>query len=108
MIKISLFSILLALVAGCGGKNFTVTQVEQYSYIIVKGSPNGEQLFIDDEKVPLILGTDTQTYKLDEGISASKIQIKEGQHKIKILRAGKVVVNRTFFVTSGNTFEVNL
>ncbi len=95
------------LVASCGGKNFTVNQVENHAYLLIKGESKKEQLIIDSNS-PIILGVDTKEYKLDDGIKASKLQIEEGTHTIKVLRNGNIIIQRNIYVTPGNTFEVNL
>jgi hypothetical protein len=92
----------------CGGKNTTVNQVDGYSYLLIKGRSSNELVYIDSDESFLTLGKDTTEYKLDDDNFANKIQIKEGQHKLKILRNGQVIVHRSFFVSSGNSFEVNL
>jgi hypothetical protein len=92
----------------CGGKNMTVNQVDGYSYLLIKGHSNNELVYIDSDESFLTLGKDTKEYKLDDDNYANKIQIKDGQHKLKILRNGQIIVHRSFFVSSGNSFEVNL
>ncbi len=96
------------LLQSCGGKNFTVNQVDQFSYLLIKGRSNNEQVYINSEDSFVTLGKDTKEFKLEDGNVASKIQINEGQHKIKIMRDGKVIIHRNFYVTPGNSFEVNL
>ena len=107
MKKILLFTLLAFFLFGCGGKNYTVTQVDSHAYILIKGDTNKEKLFIDNSKA-LILGSDTSSYSLDSGENANKIRIKEGTHILKIMRDGKIIINRKFYVSPGNTFEVNL
>ncbi len=107
MRNLIIYSIMSLFLFSCGGKNFTVNQVESYSYVLIKGDSKKEQVIIDNGQ-PLILGTDTKEYKLDDGINASKLQINEGTHSIKIIRDGNVIIQRNFFVTPGNSFEVNL
>lgn len=97
----------LLILCSCGGKNYTKTQVENFSYLLIKGDSANEQVFIDNS-TPIVLGDDTEEYELDEGVNASKIQIKDGTHEIKIVRDGKVIIQRKFYVTPGDTFEVNL
>lgn len=99
IVSLSLFS--------CGGKNFIVNQVEKHSYVLIKGESKKEQVIIDNGQ-PLVLGTDTKEYKLDDGVNASKLQINEGTHTIKIIRDGNVIIERKFYVTPGDSFEVNL
>lgn len=101
LLSVSLF------LGSCGGKNFTVTQVENHAYLLIKGDSKNEQLIIDSN-APLVLGVDTKEYKLDDGANASKLQIEEGTHTIKIIRAGNVIIQRKIYVTPGNTFEVNI
>lgn len=107
MIKKILFLTLMISFTACGGKNFTVNQVESHAYLLIKGNSKKEQIFIDSNS-PLILGVDTKEYELDDGIKASKIQISEGAHNLKIIRNDKVIIQRNFYVTPGNSFEVNL
>ena len=107
MIKNILLISLLVSFASCGGKNFTVNQVETHAYLLIKGESKKEQVFIDTSS-PLVLGVDTKEYDLDDGVKASKIQISEGTHNLKIMRNNKVIIERNFYVTPGNSFEVNL
>lgn len=107
MIKKLFFFIVLIAFASCGGKNFTVNQVDSHAYLIVKGKSNKETVIIDSFP-GLILGVDTKEYILDDGVNASKIQINEGAHNLKIIRNNNVIIQRNFYVTSGNTFEVNI
>lgn len=107
MIKKVLMLFILATLSACGGKNFTVNQVESHAYLLIKGESKKEQVFIDSSS-PLILGIDTKEYELDDGVKASKIQISEGTHNLKIIRNNKVIIQRNFYVTPGNSFEVNL
>lgn len=107
MKKIILFLSVALLVGSCGGENFTVTQVENHAYLLIKGDSQKEQLIID-KNAPLVLGVDTKEYRLDDGVNASKLQIEEGTHTIKVIRDGNVIIQRSFYVTPGNTFEVNI
>lgn len=107
MIKQLFLLIVLTVITSCGGKSFTVNQVESHAYLIIKGKSAKETVIIDSSP-GLVLGIDTKEYVLDDGISASKIQIKEGTHNLKIIRNNNVIIQRNFYVTSGNAFEVNI
>lgn len=107
MKKLLVCFIMSTFLFSCGGKNFIVNQVESHSYVLIKGDSKKEQVIIDNGQ-PLVLGADTKEYKLDDGVNASKLQINEGTHTIKIIRDGNVIIQRNFFVTPGNSFEVNL
>jgi hypothetical protein len=108
MKRLLIFLMTALALSSCGGKNFTVNQVDSFAYLLIKGQSNKELVYIDSEDSFLTLGKDTKEYKLDDGNYANKIQLKEGQHKLKILRNGEVIVHRSFYVSPGNSFEVNL
>ena len=81
----------LFLLTACGGKNFTVNQVDTHSYVLIKGESKKEQVIIDANQT-IILGIDTKEYTLDESTNASKIQISEGTHTIKIIRNEQIIL----------------
>ena len=107
MKKLILLISIVFFFTACGGKNYTVSQVSSHAYLLIKGETTKEKLFLDSSRV-IVLGKDTDSYTLDNGENANKIRISEGTHLLKITREGKVIINRKFFVSPGNTFEVNL
>jgi hypothetical protein len=100
-----LFAFVLPFISGCGTYQAT-TQVDDKAYVQIMGKPNAETIEIDGHSVG-VLGDQLKSFYLN-GRTATKIQIAKGTHRIKILRDGKVIVYRTFFVSSGNVFEVDL
>ena len=98
------FGLLLTLTA-CGSYQQTV-QVQDKSYLLIIGDPTGSVLTIDNGQ-PIKLGEDTSSFDL-YGKTATKIQLKIGNHTIKIIRNGEVRVHRKFYVSNGNNFEVEL
>lgn len=99
------FSISLLILSGCGTYSQAV-QVDDRAYLLLIGSPYGSVISIDNGK-PINLGSETTSFNLN-GKKATKIEISIGKHSIKIIKYGVVTVNRSFYVTNGNSFEVQL
>jgi len=99
-----LLAIALTLV-GCGTYQQT-TQIDDSAYLLIIGDPSGSIVTIDNAK-PLKLGEDTVSFDLN-GKTATKIKLSTGTHTVKIMKNGKLKVNRKFYVSSGNSFEVRL
>lgn len=100
-----LFAFVFPFLGGCGTYQAT-TQVDDTAYVQIMGKPNAETVELDGQSVG-VLGQQLKSFYLN-GQTATKIQVTKGTHTIKILRDGKTLVYRTFFVSSGNVFEVNL
>jgi len=103
-ILLTILSIILALTA-CGSYQETV-QIDDKSYLLIIGDPSDSVVIIDDGK-PLELGKDTVSFDLN-GVTATKIEITIGSHTVKIIKNGKIKVNRKFYVSTGNSFKVSL
>lgn len=91
--------------AGCGTYEQTV-QVDDKAYLLIIGDPAGGIATIDNG-TPLTLGKDTVSFDLN-GQTATKIEIPIGSHTIRITKNGELRVNRKFYVSTGNSFEVRL
>lgn len=95
--------IALFLLTGCGTYSQSV-QVDDKAYLLLIGNPYGSVVTINDGK-PIDLSSETTSYNLN-GRKATKIQIPTGKHTVKIIKNGIVTVNRNFYVSNGNSFEV--
>jgi len=101
-----LFIVYTALMlTACGSYQQTV-QVQDRAYLLLIGDPSGSVVTIDNNK-PLELGKDTSSYDLN-GEKATKIQISIGTHTVTVTTNGVLKVNRKFYVSTGNNFEVRL
>lgn len=101
---------LLFSLAGCGGTYQQSVQVADNGYLLLTGEDfQGKTLIIDDDNAnPSDLWTDEiHTFNL-HGEKAIKIRIPAGKHNIKIIEAGKITVNRDFYISTGTSFEVEL
>jgi hypothetical protein len=99
-----IFGAMLALTA-CGTYQQTV-QVDDKAYLLIIGEANGNVVTIDNGK-PLELEKDTTSFDLN-GVTATKIEVSIGTHTVKISKNGELKVNRKFYVSTGNSFEVKL
>ena len=99
-----IFGVMLALSA-CGTYQQTV-QVDDKAYLLIIGEANGNVVTIDNGK-PLELEKDTASFDLN-GVTTTKIEIAIGTHTVKIIKNGELKVNRKFYVSTGNSFEVKL
>jgi len=91
--------------SACGTYQETV-QVDDKAYLMVVGTPTG-CVSVLDNVTTLHLGKDTKAYDLN-GRTVTKIEIARGAHEVKITCQGQLRVHRKFYVTNGNSFEVNL
>lgn len=102
-----IFSVMLLLsLTGCGTYRQSV-QVEDNAYLLLIGYPQGQEVLIIDDSEQIDLVNDVQSFDLN-GKNAIKIQISAGTHNIKIIRDGAISVDRNFYVSTGNSFEVQL
>lgn len=99
-----ILGIMLALTA-CGSYQQTV-QVDDKAYLLIIGEPGGNIVTIDNGKA-LELEKDTASFDLN-GVTATKIEVSIGTHTVKITKNGELKVNRKFYVSTGNSFEVRL
>ncbi len=100
---LALFTSLLLTACGTYQAN---TQVDDSAYLQIMGEPNAEVVELDGQSIGT-LGDQLKSFDLN-GRTATKIQVPQGTHKIKIIRNGKAVIYREFYVSSGNVFEVSL
>ena len=105
MKKISLILGIVLTLTACGSYQQTV-QVKDKSYLLILGDPTGGILTIDSGK-PIKLGVDTTSFDL-YGKTATKIQIQIGTHTVKIIKNGEIKVHRKFYISNGNSFEVEM
>lgn len=101
-----LFIIGLALTLIACGSFQQTTQVDDKAYLLIIGEPTGSIVTIDNGP-PMELGKDTSSFELN-GVTATKIEISIGTHTVKITKNGDIQVNRKFYVSTGNSFEVKL
>ena len=104
--KVKLFILSLALLLVSCGSFKSQTQVDNYSYLQIVGEVDGEELSIDG-RGGIVLGDTTESFDLN-GKTVTKIRVEKGKHTMKISRNGKLIVNRVFYVSEGNIFEVEL
>jgi hypothetical protein len=93
------------MLSACGTYNQSV-QVDDRAYLLLIGSPDDTIVSIDNRE-PINLSQETTSYNLN-GRRATKIEITTGKHSVKIIKNGNITVHRTFFVSNGNSFEVQL
>jgi len=105
MKKIILIFISSLVLSACGTYQETV-QVSDKAYLLIIGQPQGCETNIDNN-APLALEKDTKSFDLN-GRTATKIEIPIGAHEVKITCNGQLRVHRKFYVSNGNSFEVNL
>ncbi len=105
MKKLSLILGMILTLTACGSYQQSV-QVQDKAYLLIIGDPSGSILTIDNGK-PIKLGLDTTSFDL-HGRTATKIQIQIGTHNIKIIKNGEVKVYRKFYISNGNSFEVEM
>ena len=105
MKKIILLLVLAIALSACGTYQQT-TQVSDKAYLLIIGEPAGNVVTIDDGK-PLTLEKDTVSFDLN-GKTATKIEVSIGSHTVKITNNGVLKANRKFYVSNGNSFEVEL
>lgn len=101
--RTGVITVILVLLSGCSTYNQAV-QLDDRAYLLLIGYPGGNIVTIDNGE-PINLSEDTQSYILN-GQEATKIEIPVGQHEVKIINNGNVTVKRSFYVSSGNSFEV--
>lgn len=105
MKKFSLILGMILILTACGSYQQTV-QVQDKSYLLILGDPSGSILTLDNGK-PIKLGVETTSFDL-HGRTATKIQIPIGSHTVKIIKNGEVRVHRKFYISNGNSFEVEM
>lgn len=105
MKKLLIIIMALFIVTACGTYRQSV-QVDDKSYLLLIGEPNGNVVTIDDGK-PIDLGQETTSYDLN-GKTATKIEVSIGSHTVKITKGSELTVNRKFYVSTGTSFEVQL
>ena len=98
-------TILFLSLFGCGTHSHQA-QVNKYAYIQIIGEINEEKMVLDNG-LPIILGDSTESFDLN-GKTATKIRVQQGRHRITIYRKGGIIVDRLFYVSPGNVFEVEL
>ena len=105
MKKLLLIFISGLMLSACGTYQETV-QVDDKAYLLIIGEPQGCETTLDNATL-LVLEKDTKAFDLN-GRTATKIEIPRGTHEVKITCNGQLRVHRKFYVTNGNSFEVNL
>jgi hypothetical protein len=104
-LKISAILFFLSVLSACGSYN-QVVQVNDQAFLLLIGNPHNSILYIDSGPA-INLSADTISFNLN-GSKATKIAIPIGNHTIKIEKNGKAIINRVFFVSTGDSFEVKL
>lgn len=103
--KFFILTILIVFVSGCGTYRQSV-QVDDKAYLLLIGNPGGNVVTIDNNK-PIRLAEETASYNLN-GRTATKIQVSIGTHTVTVEKDGKVIIKRKFYVSTGDSFEVQL
>ena len=96
---------LLVLLVGCGTYSHQVAS-DGSSYLLLIGEPEGESVKIDGA-APFVLGKNTESFDLN-GREATKIRIPRGKHRVKITRGGNLLLDRVFFISEGQSFELEI
>lgn len=100
-----IISVAVLLLSACGSFK-SITQTEELTYLQLVGERSGIVLMLD-ETTQLDLEKDTQSFDLN-GKTVTKIVIKPGQHRVTLMRSGNTIVDRKFYVSEGNGFEVTI
>lgn len=81
-------------------------QLDKYAYFQITGELNGEKLVLDNG-TPVAVEDEYESFDLN-GRQATRIRVNQGKHRVTIYREDKVIVDRVFYVSSGNVFELEL
>ena len=103
--KLLLIAILSFFLLACGTYQQTL-QVDDKAYVLLIGNPEGNVVTIDGSK-SIDLANETTSYNLN-GETATKIQVTIGSHTVTIIKNGKMVVKRKFYVSTGHSFEIQI
>lgn len=105
MLKFLSVTIFFILLASCSSHYKSVTQVNEKAFLQIEGNYWGTQLIIDNQKPINISKNNIKSFNLD-GRDVVLFPISTGKHSLKIIREEQVIVNKAFYVSNGNTFEV--
>ncbi|NRA59373.1 MAG: hypothetical protein HRU25_00360 [Psychrobium sp.] len=104
MKKIIILALAL-LVSACSSHYESTTAVDDIAYLKLSGNFVGATLILDNSDPIILDQPQIKTYRIDNKLTA-KLPLTKGTHKIRVTRDGIVVVNRKFYVSSGQTIEV--
>ena len=96
MKNISLALLFCLALTSCGGYQETITQKSEKSFLKFTGTTAGASFTIDGGELVTI----------DKGDFI--YQVKPGKHEIKVYRTNQIIVNRSVFVDSQATMEVEV
>jgi hypothetical protein len=101
-----MISVLWVALAGCGTFQQT-KQSESGSFLLLRGDSYHKILQIDEQS-PIVIGKETHGFVLD-GERVTKIAVTPGKHRVTISTTdGKIGVDRSIYVSEGNTFEIQV
>ena len=103
--KLFILTTLIIFITGCGTYRQSV-QVDDKAYLLLIGNPRNHIVTIDNDR-PIRLDEETTSYNLN-GKTATKIQVSIGTHTVTVEKDGKVIIKRKFYVSTGDSFEVQL
>lgn len=106
-LKLSITAMFSFMLLACTSSYESVTQVDDSkAFVLLTGNFKDTSLYIN-ENDSIDLSADIKTFEID-GIEVAKFEVPSGTNNIKLYRNGNLVLNRKIYVTSGNSFEVNV
>lgn len=105
MIKQALAIFAALILTACSSGYQAVTQVSDKAYLQLEGQYLNTQLVVDNLPAITIRSDEIKTFNLN-GKQVVRFPIATGSHAIKIIKAGKTLVNRKIYVSNNNVFEV--
>lgn len=101
MKKIILITFMLT-IAACTSVQYTNQPVDQ-AYVQFEGNLIGATVILG--RTITNINAKTKTFELN-GKTVAKFPIALGSHELKVLRNGKLVINKNIFVSQGQTVDV--
>ena len=105
MIKPLLGMILVLTLAGCSSHFQSVNQINESAFLQLEGNFINSQLVIDDNDPVDLTNDKVNTFTL-KGKTVARFPVSTGKHTLKVITDNVVVVERVFYVSNSNTFEV--
>ena len=96
---------LALLVSACSSHYQSVTAVDDIAYLQLNGNFIGAQLVLDNAPAISLAKKNIKTFTIDSKLTA-KFPVTKGTHQLKIMRQGTVIVQRKFYISAGQSFEV--
>ncbi|MBU2883885.1 hypothetical protein KO525_05075 [Psychrosphaera sp. B3R10] len=90
------------IISACTSVQYTNQPVDQ-AYVQLEGNFIGATIILGQTITNI--DAKTKTFELN-GKTVAKFPIAIGSHELKVLRNGKLVINKNIFVTQGQTVDV--